>query len=172
MVFTWCRFSLEVSRGKRTLVKGASQSMSGHRGIFKRKGTEGVAERDGRSFAATLMRVLPVELGEQYRQRTGPGARMTNDECRRLIISEQGLPQTYFLLSFVDDAGTFLGATCVRAGGVASAIHRTHVLRINPGGLVRTTKMDAAPADLLDRLETSPYRARDLVRAYVASRAS
>ena len=40
---------------------------------------------------------------------------MTDDELRRVIISELGLPQTYFLLSFVDDAEKLLGATWVRA---------------------------------------------------------
>jgi hypothetical protein len=97
---------------------------------------------------------------------------MTNDDLLRLLVSEMGSPQTHFLLSFVDDAGTFLGATCVRAGGLASAIRRTRELGINPGGSVRWTKLDAAPAGLVNRLETNSNRARDLMATHVASRAS
>lgn len=81
--------SVEVNRGKRTLVKGSFKSTmkSGHQGIFKRKGkarlpiqelhgsrpvdallhkgeAQGVADRGGESFAATFVRVLPLEIGK------------------------------------------------------------------------------------------------------------
>jgi hypothetical protein len=93
---------------------------------------------------------------------------VTTDEVHQRILLEAGADQAYYLLSFVDDAGTFLGATCVRAGGLASALHRTHVLRINPGGAVRSTRLDAAPLGLIDHLETSSDRARDLMAAHTA----
>jgi hypothetical protein len=82
--------SVEVNRGKRTLVRSAflAQMRSGHRGIFVRVGperlpirelfgsrpvdallhegeAEAVAERGRRSFAATLGRMLPLELGKE-----------------------------------------------------------------------------------------------------------
>lgn len=81
--------SVEVNRGKRTLVKGAfvATMASGHRGIFKRRGTarlpikelmgsrpvdallhageaDAVAARGGESFTATFVRVLPLEIGK------------------------------------------------------------------------------------------------------------
>ncbi len=79
--------SVEVNRGKRTLVKGAfvATMKSGHEGVFRRRGkarlpidelrgsrpvdallhkgeAEGVAERGGRSFGDTFRRVLPLEV--------------------------------------------------------------------------------------------------------------
>jgi len=79
--------SVEVNRGKRTLVKGAfvATLRSGHRGVYRRRGrarlpidelrgsrpvdallhegeAQGVADRGGASFAATFVRVLPMEL--------------------------------------------------------------------------------------------------------------
>lgn len=81
--------SVEVNRGKRTLVRGSFKATmkSGHKGVFKRRGTarlpikelrgsrpvdallhegeaDGVAERGGRSFEATFLRVLPLEIGK------------------------------------------------------------------------------------------------------------
>ena len=81
--------SVEVNRGKRTLVAGSFKATmkSGHQGVFKRKGSarlpirellgsrpidallhrgeaEGVAERGGRSLAATFTRLLPIEIGK------------------------------------------------------------------------------------------------------------
>lgn len=81
--------SVEVNRGKRTLIPGAfvAAMRSGHEGIFKRRGrarlpidelrgsrpvdallhrgeAQGVAERGARSFAATFRRVLPIEVGK------------------------------------------------------------------------------------------------------------
>lgn len=81
--------TVEVNRGKRTLVAGSFKAMmkSGHKGVFKRKGkarlpiqelrgsrpvdallhkgeAEGVAERGGRSFGETFARVLPLEIGK------------------------------------------------------------------------------------------------------------
>jgi hypothetical protein len=81
--------SVEVNRGKRTLVKGAflSTMRSGHEGIFVRKGrarlpikemlgsrpldalmhageADAVAARGGVSFGATFVRVLPLEIGK------------------------------------------------------------------------------------------------------------
>lgn len=81
--------SVEVNRGKRTLVKGSFKASmkSGHQGVFKRTGkarlpikelrgsrpidallhqgeTEAVMERGGESFEATFLRVLPLELGK------------------------------------------------------------------------------------------------------------
>lgn len=82
--------SVEVNRGKRTIVRGAfvaTMPDSGHVGIFRRRGikrkpieellgsrpvdallhrgeSEGVAARGGRSFAATFERVLPLEIGK------------------------------------------------------------------------------------------------------------
>jgi hypothetical protein len=81
--------SVEVNRGKRTLLKGAfvATLKSGHVGIFRRKGkarlpieelrgsrpvdallhkgeAQGVADRGGLSFAATFTRVLPLEVGK------------------------------------------------------------------------------------------------------------
>jgi len=81
--------SVEVNRGKRTLVKGAfvATMANGHEGIFRRRGkarlpieelrgsrpvdallhegeAQGVADRGGRSFAATFERVLPLEIGK------------------------------------------------------------------------------------------------------------
>jgi signal recognition particle subunit SEC65 len=82
--------SVEVNRGKRTLVKHAFKASmaSGHVGVFKRKGkarlpiqelhgsrpidallhkgeADGVAERGGRSFGDTFTRVLPLEIGNK-----------------------------------------------------------------------------------------------------------
>lgn len=81
--------SVEVNRGKRTLLKGAfvATMRSGHEGVFRRKGkarlpiqelrgsrpvdalmhegeAQGVADRGGQSFAATFVRVLPLEVGK------------------------------------------------------------------------------------------------------------
>ncbi len=81
--------SVEVNRGKRTLLKGAfvATMRSGHKGIFKRRGktrlpikellgsrpvdallhegeADGVAARGGKSFEATFTRVLPLEIGK------------------------------------------------------------------------------------------------------------
>lgn len=81
--------TVEVNRGKRTLVAGSfvASMQSGHKGVYKRRGKarlpikelmgsrpvdallhrgekEGVAERGGRSFAETLARVLPLEVGK------------------------------------------------------------------------------------------------------------
>jgi len=81
--------SVEVNRGKRTLVKGAfvATMASGHKGVFKRRGkarlpikeltgsrpvdallhegeADGVAARGGASFEATFQRVLPLEIGK------------------------------------------------------------------------------------------------------------
>ena len=81
--------SVEVNRGKRTLVKRSfvASMKSGHKGIFQRKGTarlpikelrgsrpvdallhegeaQGVADRGGESFGATFARVLPLEIGK------------------------------------------------------------------------------------------------------------
>lgn len=79
--------SVEVNRGKRTLLKGAFKATmrSGHEGVFRRRGkarlpieelrgsrpvdallhageAEAVAQRGGESFNATFARVLPLEL--------------------------------------------------------------------------------------------------------------
>lgn len=81
--------SVEVNRGKRTLVKGSfvATMKSGHKGVFKRKGTarlpiqelrgsrpvdallhkgeaDAVAARGGKSFGDTFTRVLPLEIGK------------------------------------------------------------------------------------------------------------
>jgi hypothetical protein len=81
--------SVEVNRGKRTLIKGAfiATMKSGHKGVFRRRGkarlpidelrgsrpvdallhegeAQGVADRGGTSFAATFVRVLPLEIGK------------------------------------------------------------------------------------------------------------
>ena len=81
--------SVEVNRGKRTLVKHSfiATMKSGHKGVFRRRGTarlpieelrgsrpvdallhkgeaDAVAERGGRSFGATFVRVLPLEIGK------------------------------------------------------------------------------------------------------------
>lgn len=81
--------SVEVNRGKRTLIKGSfvATMKSGHKGIFKRRGTarlpihellgsrpidalshqgelDAVAERGVRSFVDTFARVLPLEIGK------------------------------------------------------------------------------------------------------------
>lgn len=82
--------SVEVNRGKRTLVKGSfvATMASGHKGVFQRKGkarlpirelmgsrpvdallhkgeADGVADRGGKSFEATFLRVLPLEIGKK-----------------------------------------------------------------------------------------------------------
>jgi hypothetical protein len=79
--------SVEVNRGKRTLLKGAfvATMRSGHKGVFRREGkarlpieelrgsrpvdallhegeSEAVAARGGKSFAETLERLLPIEI--------------------------------------------------------------------------------------------------------------
>jgi len=79
--------SVEVNRGKRTLVKGSfiATMQSGHRGVFRRTGksrlpirellgsrpvdallhqgeAQAVADRGGRSFGDTFVRVLPLEI--------------------------------------------------------------------------------------------------------------
>lgn len=79
--------SVEVNKGKRTLVKGAfiATMGSGHKGVFVRRGSsrlpirellasrpvdallhegeaEGVRQRGQRSYRATFQRVLPMEL--------------------------------------------------------------------------------------------------------------
>jgi hypothetical protein len=81
--------SVEVNRGKRTLVKGAfvATMRNGHVGVFRRRGkarlpidelrgsrpvdallhageAQAVADRGGASFGATFRRVLPGELGK------------------------------------------------------------------------------------------------------------
>jgi hypothetical protein len=81
--------SVEVNRGKRTLLKGAfvATMKSGHEGVFRRRGkarlpieelrgsrpvdallhkgeAQAVADRGGKSFAATFVRVLPIEVGK------------------------------------------------------------------------------------------------------------
>lgn len=81
--------SVEVNKGKRTLLKGAfvATMKSGHRGVFRRKGTarlpieelrgsrpvdallhkgeaDAVAARGGATFEATFARVLPLEIGK------------------------------------------------------------------------------------------------------------
>lgn len=81
--------SVEVNRGKRTLLAGSfvATMKSGHVGVFRRRGkarlpieelrgsrpldallhrgeAEGVAARGGASFTATLVRVLPLEIGK------------------------------------------------------------------------------------------------------------
>ncbi len=80
---------VEVNRGKRTLIAGAfvATMKSGHKGVFRRRGkarlpidelrgsrpidallhkgeADGVAERGGKSFGATFVRVLPLEIGK------------------------------------------------------------------------------------------------------------
>jgi hypothetical protein len=81
--------SVEVNRGKRTLLKGAfvASMKSGHEGVFRRRGkarlpidelrgsrpvdallhkgeAEAVGVRGRESFAATYTRVLPLEIGK------------------------------------------------------------------------------------------------------------
>lgn len=81
--------SVEVNRGKRTLVKGAfvATMKSGHLGVFRRRGkarlpidelrgsrpvdallhegeAQGVAERGGKSLGETFTRLLPMEMGK------------------------------------------------------------------------------------------------------------
>lgn len=81
--------SVEVNRGKRTLVRGTFKATmkSGHIGIFRRRGkarlpiqelfgsrpidallhkgeAEGVAQRGSRSLVDTFRRLLPLELGK------------------------------------------------------------------------------------------------------------
>ncbi len=81
--------SVEVNRGKRTLIKGSfvATLKSGHAGVFKRRGkarlpiaelrgsrpvdallhegeAQGVADRGGKSFGDTFARVLPLEVGK------------------------------------------------------------------------------------------------------------
>jgi hypothetical protein len=81
--------SVEVNRGKRTLVAGSFKASmrSGYQGVFRRRGkarlpidelrgsrpvdallhegeSEAVAERGGKSFGETFARVLPLEVGK------------------------------------------------------------------------------------------------------------
>jgi len=81
--------SVAVNRGKRTLLKGAfvATMANGHEGIFRRRGkarlpikellgsrpvdallhegeADAVAERGGKSFGETLVRVLPTEIAK------------------------------------------------------------------------------------------------------------
>jgi hypothetical protein len=81
--------TVEVNRGKRTLLKGAFKvrTKSGHTGVFLRRGkarlpideqrgsrpvdallhkgeADAVAARGGKSFGETFVRVLPLELGK------------------------------------------------------------------------------------------------------------
>lgn len=81
--------SVEVNRGKRTLVAGSfvASMKSGHKGVFRRRGksrlpiaelrgsrpvdallhkgeADAVGERGGRSFESTFVRVLPLEIGK------------------------------------------------------------------------------------------------------------
>lgn len=81
--------SVEVNRGKRTLVKGSfvATMKSGHKGVFKRRGqarlpiqelrgsrpvdallhegeADAVAARGGKSFNETFARLLPLEIGK------------------------------------------------------------------------------------------------------------
>jgi hypothetical protein len=81
--------TVEVNRGKRTLVKSAfvATMRSGHKGVFRRSGTarlpieelrgsrpvdallhrgesDAVAERGGESFGRTFTRLLPLEIGK------------------------------------------------------------------------------------------------------------
>lgn len=82
--------SVEVNRGKRTLIKGAfiSTMRSGHKGVFRRDGkarlpikelrgsrpvdallhegeADAVGARGGASFEATFVRVLQLEIGKE-----------------------------------------------------------------------------------------------------------
>lgn len=84
--------SVEVNRGKRTLVKGAfvATMKNTHEGVFRRRGkqrlpidelrgsrpvdallhegeAQGVAHRGGESFGETFIRVLPLEIGKNGR---------------------------------------------------------------------------------------------------------
>lgn len=90
--------SVEVNRGKRTLIKGAfiATMKSGHQGVWIRQGAgrlpirellasrpvdallhkgeaEGVSERGGRSFGATFTRLLPMELDKVKAKGGGAG---------------------------------------------------------------------------------------------------
>jgi hypothetical protein len=81
--------AVEVNKGKRTLIKGSfvASMKSGHAGVFRRRGNarlpidellgsrpvdallhegeaEAVAERGAKSFGATFVRVLPLEIGK------------------------------------------------------------------------------------------------------------
>jgi hypothetical protein len=81
--------SVEVNRGKRTLVKGSfvATMKSGHKGVFRRRGTarlpireltgsrpvdamlhkgeaDAVAARGAKSMSETFVRVLPLEIGK------------------------------------------------------------------------------------------------------------
>lgn len=81
--------SVEVNRGKRTLVAGSfvATMQSGHKGVFRRRGkarlpidelrgsrpvdallhkgeADAVAARGGKSFSETFARVLPLEIGK------------------------------------------------------------------------------------------------------------
>lgn len=81
--------TVEVNRGKRTLLKGAflATMTSGHKGVFRRVGAarfpikellgsrpldalmhkgeaEAVVDRGGESFSATFARLLPLEIGK------------------------------------------------------------------------------------------------------------
>lgn len=81
--------TVEVNRGKRTLIPGAfvATMKSGHQGVFRRRGpgrlpidelrgsrpvdallhkgeAQGVADRGAKSFAATFVRVLPMAVGK------------------------------------------------------------------------------------------------------------
>lgn len=82
--------SVEVNRGKRTVVRGSfvATMVSGHEGVFRRRGpqrlpiqellgsrpvdallhegeAEAVGARGARSLAATFARLLPIELGKR-----------------------------------------------------------------------------------------------------------
>lgn len=68
----------------------------------------------------------------------------------RMIAVELMGPEHWWWLSFVDDSG-FRGAILTRANGIGTALTKTHLLGINPGGEVCGIEI---PDEVID---TSPY---------------
>ena len=68
----------------------------------------------------------------------------------KLLLEESQQPERWWWLSFAGEKG-FLGGILTRAQGFASAITKTHLLGINPGG-------ECQGAEIPDEvIESSPY---------------
>jgi len=82
-----------------------------------------------------------------------------NTRIAQLKSEEYQQPLGWWYLSFAEDV--FLGGCIVEAHGIITAIKRAHQLGIDPGGEVRSQKLD------LERLPAEGYRNRLLTMAEV-----
>jgi hypothetical protein len=64
----------------------------------------------------------------------------------KIIKEELAQPEHWWWLSFADESG-FLGAVLTRAHGFVTAVTKTHMLGVNPGGEVRGMEI---PDEVID----------------------